>query len=195
LTATPFGTKIGAEGAGMDAQDDRLRLEYDQAVQLLRGLAETRFKLLALVPSLSGAVVALSSASTGRIALLGIGALGLVATLGVLVYELRNGQIAAVLRGRVTAIETALYPQGPLVPARGRLTHALGVALVYGAALGGWCYLVAWAFLRIAGAGPHARSLGLAAGVACGVLVGGLVLRVERPPADRPGSEPLSRPA
>ncbi len=35
--------------------DDRLRLDYDQTNQLLRALMDVRFKLLAFVPTVSGA--------------------------------------------------------------------------------------------------------------------------------------------
>lgn len=177
-------------------EQDRLRLEYDQASQLLRGLAETRFRLLALVPSLSGAVVALASPATSRIGLLSIGLLGLTASLGVLVYELRNGQVAAAVGARVRRLEAVLFAGGPLAPPPGPLTHALGVALVYGAALGGWCYLVAWALLRLAGAAVHSRSIGLALGAAAGLLVVSAVLRRERRQAgDEDTGAPVARPA
>jgi hypothetical protein len=175
-------------------EHDRLRHEYDGAVQLLRSLTDTRFKLLALVPSLSGTVVALVPASTSRVTLLAIGLLGLAATLGVLVYELRNGQVAAAVGGRVRRLEEALFAGGPLVPRPGLLTHTLGVALVYGAALGGWSYLVAWGALRAAGVGAHSRSAGLVLGAVAGVLVAEAVLRLERRPRDDPAA-PLARPA
>jgi hypothetical protein len=45
-----------------------------------------------------------------------------------------------------------------------------GLALVYGAALAGWCYLVAWGSLRAADAG-HSRPIGAAIGAAVGVVV------------------------
>ncbi len=167
---------------------ERLRLEYDQATQQLRSLAETRFRLLALVPSLSGAVVALVSAGRSGIELLAIGGLGLSATLGVLVYELRNGERTGHTARRVRDLEARLLPDGPLVaPARGRLfgivglSQSLGVALVYGAALGGWSYLVAWGALSAAGMHAHARSTGLAIGAVAGLLVLAEVLRLELP--------------
>jgi hypothetical protein len=180
---------------------DPLRLEYDAANEALRGLTETRFKLLALVPSLAGAVVAAVSARSS-VALLAIGLLGLIATFGVFVYELRNGQDKEALAGRVAELERHLLRGGrPLVgAARGKLfgvvpvTHTLGIALVYGAALGGWSYLVAWGGLLAAGAG-HARALGLVLGAVAGAAVVGEVLRLEQ---DRPRAverSPVSPPA
>jgi hypothetical protein len=42
----------------MDA-DDRLRLDYEQATQLMRTLTDIRCKLLAFVPTIAGATVGL----------------------------------------------------------------------------------------------------------------------------------------
>ena len=61
-------------------EDTRLRLEYDNGSELLRGLTETRFRLLALVPTLAGAVVALVNGHESAVELLAIGLLGLCAT-------------------------------------------------------------------------------------------------------------------
>ena len=64
----------------MTERNELLRLEYEYASRLLGTLTEIRFKLLALVPTLTGAVVALGhpiGASGGRI-------------LGTMVHELRR---------------------------------------------------------------------------------------------------------
>jgi hypothetical protein len=165
-------------------EGELLRLEYARATDVERSLTEIRFKLLALVPSLSGAVVALVSAGRTGVELLAIGLLGLAATAGVLVYELRNAQLRRAASGRAKALEARLLPGGALSAAPTsvggiELTHGLGVALVYGAALGGWCYLVAWGALRALGAG-HAQSVGLVVGAVAAVLLAGAVLRLER---------------
>ena len=170
---------------------ERLRLDYDQAGQLLRGLNETRFKLLALVPTLAGAVVAFVSPHSAAAELMAIGLLGAAATLGILVYELRNGEIAAEVSVRLRSLEQRLLLEGPLVgPSRRRLfgavplSHGLGVALVYGAAFAGWAYLVGWGGLRLLDYG-HARGGGLAIGAAVGLAIVHQVLRVLRG-LDRP---------
>lgn len=168
-------------------EDTRLRLEYDNGSELLRGLTETRFRLLALVPTLSGAVVALVSGGEGDVELLAIGLLGLSASLGVLLYELRNGEIQSAVARRVAEAERVLLPNGPLVDVP--QTRLLGLvpisrtgalALVYGAALGGWGYLVAWGGLRAAGVGHAARPSGLVIGAGFGLLVALEIVRLER---------------
>ena len=166
---------------------DSLRLEYDSATQLLRNLTETRFKLLALVPTVAGAVVGFASSQKTGVALLAIGLLGLVATGGVLVYELRNGEIEAGLTPRVRELEDRLLPGRRLVrPADARVlgivpaSHALGVALVYGAAISGWCYLVCWGALRSIGVHRHAQSSGLIVGAILGIVAAIEILRLER---------------
>src|SRR5947209_5797281 len=173
-------------------EDERLRLDYDQTTELVRTLMDVRFKLLGFVPTIAGAAVALVGAGrpTGA-ELLGVGLLGLVATFGVLLYDLRNTQVYnAALRHargleRLLALgadgeHTApahLLAQDPPPGARLFGLAAFGpqraVALVYGAALAGWSYLVAWGALRAAGAG-NARTIGGLIGV-----VGGLIVLVE----------------
>lgn len=180
-------------------ENERLRLEYDQAVQVVRSLTDVRFKLLALVPTTAGAVVALvSSASTG-VELLSIGLLGLTATLGVLVYELRNSQIRNAVAGRVQALERRLLPGGPLaveprtVIGGLRLGHSLAVALVYGAALAGWSYLVAWGALRAAGL-DHARAVGLVLGAVAGAAALERIVRFEDAAAAGDSPQSASQP-
>jgi hypothetical protein len=166
--------------------DSSLRLEYEAATELLRGLTETRFKLLALVPTLAGAVVGFASTQRTGVALLAIGLLGLAATLGVLVYEVRNGEIKGGVSRRVRELEDLLFAGRRLVrDADARLfgwlpaSHSLGVALVYGAAISGWCYLVSWGALRSVGVHHHAQSAGLLLGALAGVLAAVEIVRIE----------------
>jgi hypothetical protein len=168
-------------------EDTRLRLEYDSGSELLRGLTETGFRLLALVPTVAGAVVALVNGHQSAAELLAIGSLGLCASLGLLLYELRNGEIQSGVAQRVAEVERVLLPDGPFVVApRGRLFGVVpvsrtgAVALVYGAALGGWGYLVAWGALRAAGAAGAARPTGLVIGAVFGAVVAFEILRLER---------------
>jgi len=173
-------------------QDELLRLEYESASRLLGTFTEIRFKLLALVPTLTGAVVALVSGGRSGVELLAIGGLGLAATSGVLAYELRNGELRRQAAARVTALEEKLFADGPLVGASGRTpklfgvvpaSHRLGVGLVYGAALGGWVYLVVWGALRAAGVGSSARGVGLAIGVIAALAVLWQIVLDQRPEA------------
>jgi hypothetical protein len=54
-----------------------------------------------------------------------------------------------------------------LIPA----THRLGVGLVYGAALGGWVYLVVWGALVAIGARNHSQAIGVVVGAAVGLAI------------------------
>ena len=172
-----------------------LRLDYDQTTQLLRTLTDVRFKLLAIVPTISG--VALGVLGRGRTAaeLLAVGALGLSATLGILVYELRNTQIYDYALDRAAELETRLgmasifrtgtgglfseRPGGRAVRLFGvtALGHDRGLSLVYAAAIAAWTYLVAWGALRALDIG-NAQQLGGAIGAVAGITVLFELLRI-----------------
>jgi hypothetical protein len=175
----------------MSDGDERLRLDYDETTDLLRTLTDVRFKLLAFIPTIAGAAVAVFGHSGSASERLAVGALGLVATLGVLVYELRNTQIYDYALRRAQELEALLGlvsisraggSGGPYTeqPGRGQ-DH--GRALVYGAALAGWSYLVGWGGLRALGVG-NAKELGGAIGVAVGLLVIAELVRVDGRPVE-----------
>jgi hypothetical protein len=179
---------------------DRLRLDYQQTTDLLGTLTDVRFKLLALVPTLSGAAVAFTGRPTAPVQLLALGGLGLVATLGVLVYDLRNSEIYDYAIRRAQRIENELSislgsdgEPGGLFSERPTGTIRLfgftvdrdrGLALVYSAALGGWAYLVVWGALRAAHVG-HARVIGAAIGLIAGLLVLTELIRIHPRSAPR----------
>jgi hypothetical protein len=162
---------------------DQVRLEYDRAVALFSQLTDVRFKLLALVPTLSGTAVGFLRAGQSAITLLAVGLLGVAATAGVLVYELRNSEIRTAVGARIGALEDVLFERKRIVTKTDRrvfgvqLDHDFGLALVYSAALAGWGYLVAWGGLSAAHAG-HARGIGVAVGSAWGLFVLFKVLRL-----------------
>jgi hypothetical protein len=165
---------------------DRLRLDYQQTTDLLRTLTDVRFKLLALVPTLSGAAVAFTGRPTAPVQLLALGGLGLAATLGVLFYDLRNSEIYDYAVRRAQRIENELSissgtdgepgglfserPSGTIRLFGFTVDRDRGLALVYSAALGGWTYLVVWGALRAAHVG-HARVVGAAIGLIAGLFV------------------------
>jgi hypothetical protein len=149
----------------MDA-DDRLRLDYDQTSELIRALMDVRFKLLAVVPTIAAAAVGLLGSARSAADLLAVGVLGVIATVGILLYDLRNTEILDAMLRHVQALERLLGldvargmngPDGVLsrfAPRHARLFGVVtigqdrAIGLVYGAALGGWSYLVAWGALR-----------------------------------------------
>jgi hypothetical protein len=156
---------------------DQLRLEYDRATALIDGLTDIRFKLLALVPTLSGTAVGLLRTGESAVTLLAVGILGLAATIGVLVYELRNTQTRKELRARILELERHLLGRELVGSSEGRKLfgvvtprYQIGVALVYAAALAGWGYLVAWGALAGLDVG-HSRDIGVVIGAAWGLLV------------------------
>jgi hypothetical protein len=169
------------------AAPELVRLDYQQTTDLLRTLSDVRFKLLALVPTLSGTAIAILGHPRSAAELLGIGLLGLVATLGILLYELRNTQLFDYATRRAAHDEAALgLPSihgggaGGLFSERPERTLRLfgiapvdrdrGLVLVYSAALAGWTYLVAWGALRAVDAGSS-RTVGAAIGVVVGLLL------------------------
>ena len=178
---------------------NELSIDYEQTTSLLRTLTDVRFKLLAFVPTISGAAIAVlgHGRSTGE--LLAVGLLGLIAMLGIVVYELRNTQVYDYAIHRAKELERLLghvsvFDQtatGGLFSERpGRsirifglaaVGHDRGLSLVYGAAIGAWSYVVAWGALRALDVGD-ARTVGGAIGAAVGLLTLVEFLRIDSRP-------------
>ena len=70
--------------------DESLRLDYEQTCQQIRAFTDIRFKLLAFVPTLTAAAVALLGDVDKQATVLAVGLLGLFVTLGIISYEMRN---------------------------------------------------------------------------------------------------------
>jgi hypothetical protein len=187
------------------SSEDHLRLDYNETTDLMRSLTDVRFKLVAFVPTISGVAIAVLGHGRSTAELLAVGLLGLVATVGIVIFDLRNTQLLdyAVLRaksleeqlGFVSIFEPG-RPGGLFTERPGRdlrifglagVGHDRGLALVYSAAIGGWCYIVAWGALRALDVGD-ARQVG-------GVLgaIGAIVVLVEFIRIDgRPGRQPAA---
>lgn len=189
---------------------DQLSADYEQTTNLLRMLTDVRFKLLAFVPTISGAAIAVLGQGRSTAELLAVGLLGLMATLGVVVYELRNTQLydyavyrAKELERRLAFVSVfdetragGLFSERPGRNLRifglAAVGHDRGLSLVYGAAIGGWSYIVAWGALRGLGA-DEARKLGGAIGVVVGLLTLVEFLRIDGRP-DEVGSAATGAP-
>src|SRR3954452_7637990 len=162
----------------MSVSPDKAARDYAETTQLLRTLVDVRFKLVAFVPTISGLAVGLLGSGRSAAELLAVGGLGLTATLGILVYELRNTQLHDYALARAKTLEgrlgIGLYSEEPTGDVRffgvAVAAHDRGLALVYGAAVGGWAYLVAWGALRAADV-AHAQVIGGIVGAAAGVAV------------------------
>jgi len=172
--------------AGENGED--LRLDYAQTTELLRGITDVRFRLLAIVPTLAGAAVAFMSRGRPAAELLAVGLLGLAATVGIVLYEVRNTQLYDYAIRRAKELEARLDGTGGLFTDRpGRdvrvfglalAGHERGLALVYGAAIAGWTYLVVWGGLRALDVGG-AQKIGGIVGIVVGVLALVELLRIE----------------
>jgi hypothetical protein len=167
--------------------DDRLRLDYEQTNQLLRALVDVRFRLLAFVTTIAAVAVGLFGRPRPASELVAFGLLGFVATLGIFLYELRNSLVHDTLVARATELErrlalasraggeatgglfTELPPRTVRVAGMLIVAQDQGLALVYGAALAGWGYLVGWGALRaieVEGARGGGALFGLLVGAA-----------------------------
>jgi hypothetical protein len=139
------------------------RVDYEQTLATYRQLAEIRFKLLALVPPLSGIAVALLTSSelrgSQRAAL---AALGFVVLLGIVIYDQRNSQFYNGAIGRAQFLEQRLQlppaggdAHGGLFRSRSEhptlrllslpVGHGLGLALIYSPVFGAWAFAGAYA--------------------------------------------------
>jgi hypothetical protein len=189
------------------SRSERLQLDYQQTTDLLRTLTDVRFKLLALVPTLSGIAVAVLGRPSSAAELIGIGLLGLTATVGLLLYELRNSQLSDYALHRAQAIEADLgltsirggtEPGGLFTERPGRTLRLFGFApidrdaglvVVYSAALAAWTYLTTWGVMHALGLG-HARSIGGGIGIAVGLALLAELSRIhERPEPSEAMSE------
>jgi hypothetical protein len=189
---------------------ERLRLDYQQTTDLLRTLTDVRFKLLAFVPTLSGAAIAVLGHPSSAAELIAVGLLGLVATLGLLLYELRNSQLSDYATRRAQALEAELgllslrgnARGGGLLSERpGRTLRLFGLVpidrdrsliLIYSTALAGWTYLTAWGAIHALDLG-HARPVGGAIGIGVGLLLLAELTRVHERP-EHPATSTTSTP-
>ena len=173
-------------------EDEKARLDYDTTVRVILGLADVRFRLLALVPTIAAAAIAIVSRSGATAAeLMALGAVGLVATLGILVYELRNTQLYDAAVARAGVLEGALGLEGGGLyggrPKEGfrllgafEISHDRGLGLVYAAALGGWTYLVVWGFAAAVHL-VHPKAWGGGAAIVVALVVLADVTRLRAP--------------
>ena len=194
----------------MSDPHDQLSADYNQTTSLIATLTDVRFKLLAFVPTISGAAIAVIGNRHSTAELLAVGLLGLTATLGIVFYELRNTQLYDYAVHRAKKLEQRLQfvsisddtKTGGLFSERpdrsfrifglATVWHDRGLALVYGAAIGGWSYVVAWGALRALSVGS-AQKVGGVIGVAVGLLTLAEFLRMDARP-DKAGSKAAGAP-
>lgn len=185
--------------------DDILTLDYEQTTDQFKLLADIRFKLLAFVPTVAGAATALLAGQPAGERSLAVGLLGFCVTLGIVFYELRNTQFydAAVHRARnlevllelpvcsqgepIGGLFSERPPRTPKLFGRYTIWHDLGLALVYGPAMGAWTYLVADALTALAGRRSSVLALALAVTVAA--LFAVEIVRISNTDKPKPSAE------
>lgn len=98
----------------MDWENERMKVDYEQTVKYFHVLADIRFKLIALVPVLTGAAIGLVSKSLSAEkgispeTATAISILGFVVTLGIMFYDQRNTQIYNDMMLRAKMLEAML---------------------------------------------------------------------------------------
>jgi hypothetical protein len=153
-------------------RDEKLKLDYEQTTAYYHQLADSRFKLLTLVPIVTGAAIGLLGDGTPPTSVLAIGILGFLVTVGIFFYNQRNTQIfdAMILRAKMLETLLKLEPldnryryAGPFLSRPERTLKLFGVirvwadrglAIIYGAALGGWAFLITNSLLMIVVVSP-----------------------------------------
>jgi hypothetical protein len=140
-------------------RQDLLLALYGQICTSWRELVGVRFKLLALVPSVSLLVLVQLLSSTGvgagltLIVKTGIAVVGLIVVSGLLVYELRNSELHddMISRGRrieeELGVDTGQF-RGRRIAAKWLIKHDRALALVYGAALLSWALAIVVIWLQ-----------------------------------------------
>ncbi len=153
-----------------------LQTEYEQVNQNFRSLADIRFKLLALVPTVGGAAVFLlaqiASDDPDHPLIFAISILGFMVTMGITFYDLRNSQLYNRLIDRARFIEKRLMlPANPNVPKSSKYKggqflerpqrekrllfikfgHDTGLALIYAPTLGAWFFPATLSILTLSG--------------------------------------------
>ena len=137
------------------ALEELTRFDYEQALATFRMLADIRFKLLALVPFISGAGIAFLTADPMHVSdavILAISLMGFVVTIGLTIYNIRNTQLMETTRYRAQELERLMmFPVGGqferspqriacfgIVP----IWADAGLALIYGTVLAAWVFLI-----------------------------------------------------
>lgn len=154
-----------------------ISLDYEQTACYFKELHEARFRLLALLPIVSGAAIALLPENTTRSGEIALGVFGFMVTVGLCIYDQRNTQIydRLVKRGRLLERRMGLMPMQLQPEDANRLVggcftdrpprreflgirvlwHDLGLAIVYASTLSGWVFLLVDGVLRDASTNSH----------------------------------------
>ena len=175
---------------------DRLRADYATTIDAFKMLTDLRFKLLTIVPTLTGLAVSMLSGSAPKSVALAVGVIGMVSLVGIMFYDLRNTQFYDAAVHRARALEKAMGTEtftkgardGGLFNERpGRelfwwgkiqIWHDRSLYLVYGASVSGWAFVIVDALLSLVGA--PSSLVAVVAATATGALFVRELHRLER---------------
>lgn len=110
--------RLSGNGTVM-GESETFQLDYQETFQEYRLLADIRFKLLALVPTISALAVTLLTENTTAETRLAIGLLGFIMTLGILLYELRNSKFYDASIHRLEKLDKPQSPNEAATPPPG----------------------------------------------------------------------------
>jgi len=164
-------------------EDKKLQVDYERTAQYFFHLADTRFKLLGLLPVVTGLAVSTLPEKLEPTQGFAVALLGLIVTVGLTIYDQRNTQMYDRLVKRARRIEEEFRfipspvlskPYGGAFLDRPRrrslgpvpiIWHDLGLSLVYSSSLGAWCFLASWEYERIIDAGTFSGRDALLSGL------------------------------
>jgi hypothetical protein len=147
------------DGYDTKAHRDVMLAVYAQTCQTWRQLVDVRFKLLALVPGVSLASLAIVLATDGNSTRLPglvrvlFALIGLASTAGLWIYDVRNSELYNELISRARKIEEELGLHtgaflGRPEPKRSWIRHGMATGLIYGAAIAAWAGALLFALIR-----------------------------------------------
>ena len=147
---------------------DNLRLDYEQTLKYFHSLHESRFKLLALLPVVTGTALGTVDITKSPQRSLALGAFGFLISLGLTFYEVRNTQLYDALQMRAKSLEAYLGfsragnpkskrsgpmlqrpPQARMLFGFVRMWHDRALAIVYATILAAWSYIIAAALVEL----------------------------------------------
>ena len=157
-------TEDSSGPAGTDPENKPWFLEYEQTTAYFHSLTQIRFKLLAIVPIVTGITAGLiarfgtgTTSSVPGSMIAAISLLGLLVTLGVIFYDQRNSQLYNGVLAHAHSLEEKLPKGGPYSnrPDRDKFLFGWwqiwgdrGLAVIYSAAVGTWLYLFMFGALK-----------------------------------------------
>src|SRR5260370_28466964 len=92
---------------GVMEREEKLKLDYTETAKYFHALADVRFKLLALVPLITGAAVGILQTQKPEL-VIPVSIFGLLVTVGVIFYDQRNSQIYNAMQRRAKSLEALL---------------------------------------------------------------------------------------